>query len=108
MDHIIALNDYGWPFITTLVDSETGLHITDLASVSSIKYIFTKPDDSSIEKTGLIYLNPAENITASDGKVTWIIEPNTLDQQGIWTYRVRLEYSAQRKTTTLEGRFIVK
>lgn len=82
----VHLGNIGTMFLVTMKDQD-GTVITDLNLLDEIDFIFQKPDESTVTKSGSLYTD------GSDGKLYYTTRINDLDQEGIWILQVKVIYN---------------
>ena len=88
--------DWGVPIVLT-VRNRSNNRVMDLSQVSTITFLFQKPNDGTVyEKTGALYTN------GEDGKVQWVVTEGFLDEAGEWSVQVILDSITTEIYTDIE------
>lgn len=84
--------DYGISFIVQILDEQTN-NIVNLASVTSINFVFRKPDKTTYSVEGSLYTD------GTDGKVTYTSASSDFQIKGIWRLQVNYTKNLSFRTT---------
>ncbi len=82
MANITHKNDIGTIFRFTIKDQD--LNIVNIASATTLSVLFTKPDNTVVTKTGVLYTN------GTDGIVQYITISGDLNLIGKWLAMVKV------------------
>lgn len=93
----IHLNDVGTAFDVVVLDGDVPV---DVSATTGIDYLFTKPDGTTVTKTG------SKKTTGTDGRVTYVAVSGDLDQLGGWSIQVKVTLPAGQWSSQI-GKFKV-
>lgn len=81
----ISLGDIGTDFQVTVTEGGSAV---DISSAATLQIEFTKPDGTVVTQTASLVNS------GTDGKMQYVTDSDDIDQQGIWTYRGKVTFSA--------------
>jgi len=87
MTDYIDINDLGTDLQITLTE---GGAVVDISAATALAILLTKPSGAEVTKTASL-LN-----TGTDGILHYVTLADDIDEKGVWTYKARVTFSAER------------